>query len=61
MGGVDQGKQILSLEKGPQLRRTTRERQPSTRYPSSEYILIVDEGELKDFRKYNLKRIKTVG
>ena len=26
------------------MRRTTRERQPSTRYPSSEYILIVDGG-----------------
>ena len=42
--GVDQGEQIPPLEEGPQLRRTNRECQPSTRYPSSEYILIVDEG-----------------
>ena len=35
MGGVDQGEQIPLLEEGPQLRRTTRECQPSTRYPSS--------------------------
>ena len=35
-GGVDQGDQIPPIEEGPQLRRTTRECQPSTRYPSSE-------------------------
>ena len=34
MGGVDQGEQIAQLEEGPQLRRTTKERQPYTRYPS---------------------------
>ena len=48
-GGVDQGEQIPPLDKGPQLRQSTRERQPSTRYPSSKYILIVDEGEPKSF------------
>ena len=46
-GGVDQGEKIPLLEEGPQLRRTTRGRQPSIRYPSSEYILIADEGELE--------------
>ena len=51
MGGVDQGEQIPPLEEGPQLRRTTREHQPSTRYPSSEYILIADEGELERFQE----------
>ena len=50
-GGVDQGEQIPQLEEGPQLRRTTRERQPSTRYPSSKYILITDEGEPKIFQE----------
>ena len=49
MRGVDQGEQIPPLEKGPQLRRTSRERQPCTRYPSLEYILIVDEGEVESF------------
>ena len=32
------------------MRRTTRG-QPSTRYPSSEYILIVDEGEPESFKE----------
>ena len=50
-GGVDQGDQIPPLEEGPQLRRITRERQQSTRYPSSKYILIADEGEPKSFQK----------
>ena len=45
MGGVDQGEQIPPPEEGPRVRWTTRERQPSIRYPSSEYILIADEGE----------------
>ena len=49
MGGVDQGEQIPPLEEGPHLRRATREHQPFTRYPSSEYILIVDEGEPESF------------
>ena len=35
MGGVDQGEQIPPIEKGPQLRRSTKECQTSTRYPSS--------------------------
>ena len=47
--GVDKGEQIPPLEEGPQLRRSTRERQPSTRYPSSDHILIVDEGEPGSF------------
>ena len=50
MGGVDLGKKIPPLEEEPQLRWTTRERQPSTRYPSSEYILIVDDGEPESFQ-----------
>ena len=49
MGGVDRGEQIPPLEEGPQLRQTTRECQPSIRYPSLEYILIADEGEPGSF------------
>ena len=49
--GGDQGEQISPLEEGPQLTQSTRERQPSTRYPSSEYILIADEGEPKSFQE----------
>ena len=33
------------------MRRTTRERQPSTRYPSSEYILIANEREPESFQE----------
>ena len=60
-GGVDQGEQIPPLEYGPQLRRTTREHQPSTRYPSLEYILIADEESLNASKKYSLTETKTVG
>ena len=42
--GVDQGEQIPPLEERPQLRQATSEHQSSTRYPSSEYILIANEG-----------------
>ena len=51
MGGVDRGEQIPPLKEEPRLRRTTREHQPSTRYPSSEYILIASEGELESFQE----------
>ena len=49
--GVDQGGggKIPLLEEGPLLRQTTRKHQPSTRYPSSEYILIAYEREHKSF------------
>ena len=50
MGGVDQRGRIPPLEEGPQLRRTTRERQLSTGYPSTEYILTADEGEPKSYQ-----------
>ena len=49
--GVDQGEKISPLEEGPQFRWTTRERQPSTRYPSSEYILISNEGGPESFQE----------
>ena len=51
MGGIDQEEKIPTLEKGPQLRWSTRECQPSTRYPSLKYILITDEGELESFQE----------
>ena len=43
------GEQIPPLEEEPQLRRTTSKRQPSIRYPISEYILILGEGEPERF------------
>ena len=62
MGSVGQGEQIPTLEEGPQLRRLIREHQPSTRYPSSEYILIADRGGgLKASKKYSLTKTKIVG
>ena len=60
-GGIDQGKQTSSLEKWPQLRWTTREHRPSTRYPSSKYILIIDRGSLRASKKCSLTKTKTVG
>jgi hypothetical protein len=35
----------------PQVRRSTRERRPSTRYSTSEYVLITDEGEPESFQE----------
>ena len=49
--GVDQKEQPLQPKERPQLRRSTREHRPSTRYPNSEYMLIVDEGEPRSFQE----------
>ena len=35
----------------PELRRSTRVRQPSTRYPTNQYVLLTDGGEPKDFEE----------
>ena len=40
------------------MRQTTRERQPSIRYPSSENILIADEGEPESFQKVQSQQDK---
>ena len=58
MGGVDQGEQIPPLEEEPQLRRTIREHQLSTRYPSLEYILITNEGEPESFQEIQSQKDK---
>ena len=50
-GGGGVGGVGIPLLEGPQLRQTTRERQPSTKYPSSEYILIANEGEPESFQE----------
>ncbi|CAL5337215.1 unnamed protein product [Camellia sinensis] len=36
---------------GPQLRRSTRESKPSSKYPTSDYILLTDEGEPESFQE----------
>ncbi|CAL5378709.1 unnamed protein product [Camellia sinensis] len=36
---------------GPQLRRSTRESKPSSKYPASEYILLTNEGEPESFQE----------
>ena len=57
--GVEEGEQPPPLEMvEPQVRRSTREHRPSTRYPTSEYAMITKEGEP---RKYSLIRISKVG
>ena len=50
--GIEQGEQPPSPEiTVPQVRRSTREHRPSVRYFSSEYILLIDEGEPKNFQE----------
>ncbi|CAL5393971.1 unnamed protein product [Camellia sinensis] len=51
--GVEQGEPQPPLPEtvGPQLRRSTREFKPSTKYPTSEYILLTDEGEPESFQE----------
>ncbi|CAL5417495.1 unnamed protein product [Camellia sinensis] len=51
--GVEQGEPQPPLPEtvGPQLRRSTREFKPSTKYPPSEYILFTDEGEPESFQE----------
>ena len=48
--GVEQGEQPIppGIEE-PQVRRSIRERRPSTKYSTSEYVLITDEGEPESF------------
>ena len=50
--GVEQGEQPIppEIEKS-QVRRSIRERRPSTKYSTSEYVLITDEGEPKSFHE----------
>ena len=60
--GVEQEEQPAPLEMvEPQVKRSTREHRPSTRYPTSEYAMITEEGEPKVFRKCSLIRISKVG
>ena len=46
---VDENSTELSVE--PRLRRSTRERQPSTRYSASEYVMLVDGGEPENYQE----------
>ena len=48
--GVEQGEQPPPLEMvEPQVRRSTREHRPSTKYPTFEYTMITKERELQSF------------
>ena len=50
--GVEQGEQPLPLEMvEPQVRRSTRDCHPSTRYPTSKYTMIIEEGEQESFQE----------
>ena len=49
---VELGEQPVPPEmEEPKVRRSTRERPPSTRNPSSEYILLIDKGEPECFQE----------
>ena len=48
----DQGEQFPGQEnEQPQLRRSNHEHKPSTKYPSSEYLLLTDGGEPESFQE----------
>ena len=50
--GVEQGEQLPSLEMvESQVRRSTGERHPSTRYPTSKYTMITEEREPESFQE----------
>ena len=57
--GVEQREQPIppKMEES-QVRRSTRERHPSTRYPNSEYVLITDDGELENFQEVQSQKDK---
>ena len=42
----------------PPLRRSTRERQPSTRYPPNEYVMLTEEGEPETYQEVILHESK---
>ncbi|OMO51796.1 Reverse transcriptase, RNA-dependent DNA polymerase [Corchorus capsularis] len=49
--GIEQGEQPpLPENNEPQLRRSARGNIPSTKYPSSEFVLLTDDGEPESFR-----------
>ena len=49
---VEQGEQPpQQVISEPQIRRTNRESRPSSKYPSSEYVLITDEGGAREFSR----------
>ena len=57
--GVEQGEQPPPLEMvEPQVRRSTREHHPSTRYPTSNYTMITKEGEPKSFQEVQFHKDK---
>jgi hypothetical protein len=62
-GGVDDDDDDDDVEDGEQsptsqLRRSNREHRPSTKYPSSEFNLITDEGEPKSFEEVQTHKDK---
>jgi hypothetical protein len=55
----EQGEQHHQGELGElQVRRSERERQPSKRYLSSEYILLMEEGEPESFQETQIHKDK---
>ena len=58
----DQGEQFTGQEnEQPQLRRSNREHKPSTRYPSSEYLLLTDGGSQRASKKHKLIKTGVAG
>ena len=55
-GTIDEGELPTPLE--PQVRRSSRVHQPSTRYHTSNYVLIIDEGEPQSFQEVKTHKNK---
>ena len=57
---IEGGGQVPRQEnEQPQIRRSNREHKPSTKYLSSEYILLTDEGELDSFQEAQTHKNKS--
>lgn len=56
----EQGEQIAPQVDDAQVRRSTREHKPSTRYPSTDYILVTADGEPESFQEVLSSRDKNL-
>ena len=58
-GSLNEGEQSPKVAVDPQLGRSTRDRQPSTRYSCFECILLTNEGEPESFKEVQSHKDKS--
>lgn len=58
---MSRGEQPISPVDDVQIRRSTRDRTSSTKYPNTDYILVTDEGSPRVSKKCSLVKIKIFG